>query len=315
LKTEYVIQIIHVDFFEGVQAKQLWLLGLPVLSVCGLFELEGWPIMQDDVTDIRGYYDADAKQEADRLIRHPIKFEITMRYLMKYLPKSGTILDVGCGPGSYAVPLAQSGYDVAGVDFSAELVQMCNSLSSDKCVADRIRTHIADARDLKFLPDETFDAGMLMGPLYHLFHREERQQAIQQVASKLKPGAPFFSAHISRIGILPHIALRAPEWIADHASVQSVMEVGHDGPTHPRAGGFRGYFATIEELPPLHEEMGIETLVIAASDPASVAVDSMFRQLSIEQQDLWLELLFAVSAEPSFRGAWPHLLYIGNKRI
>ena len=271
-------------------------------------------MVDDDITDIRNYYEANPEQEADRIIRHPIEFEITMRYFKQHFPKNGVILDVGCGSGTYSIPLAKAGYEITAVDLSPALIHMCNTYAEKEGISDRVRTHVADARDLSFVPDAAFDAGMVMGPLYHLIYRDDRQSVIRQVISKLKSGAPFFSAHISRIGMLPHIALRVPEWIENQESVRSTLTRGHFCPTHPRDGRFRGYFTTIDELKPLHEELGIETIAIAASDPASIAIDRTFRTLPKNQQMLWLDVLFECSAEPSFRGAWPHLLYIGRKR-
>jgi len=43
---------------------------------------------------------------------------------MKYLPKSGDILDCGCGSGNYAIVLAGMGYRVALVDISQRLLDM-----------------------------------------------------------------------------------------------------------------------------------------------------------------------------------------------
>jgi SAM-dependent methyltransferase len=268
----------------------------------------------DDISDIRDHYQTDPELEADRLNRHPVEFEITMRYFKRYLPNTGAILDIGCGAGTYAIPLAKAGYDVSAVDLTPALVQMCNEFAEREAVSSSIETHVADARDLSFLPDCAFDAVAVMGPLYHLIDRDDRQTAIREALSKIKPGAPFFSAHVSRIGMLPHVATRVPEWIEDHDSVASILSFGHDGGTHPRDGGFRGYFTTIDELPPLHEELGLETIAIAASDPACLSLDTRLRDLSENQKRLWLDVLFKYSTEPSFRGAWPHLLYIGRKR-
>ena len=266
----------------------------------------------DDISDIHRHYELSPSLEADRLSRHPIEFEVTMRHLRQHLPESGSILDVGCATGAYSISLAKSGYDVTAVDISPALVQLCGRNAAREGVSDHIQTFVADARDLSQIPGTEFDAVMLMGPLYHLIVREDRQKAIAEAVGRMKPSAPFFSAHINRIGMLAHIAKTVPEWIEQTNSVESVLSRGHDDGTHPRDGRFRGYFATVEELAPLHEEMGLQTVAIAAADPASVAIDESFRALPANQQELWLDLFFRVSAETSFRGGWPHLLYIGR---
>lgn len=286
---------------------------MPQVSSRDLIAVVMRPDFKDDVSDIRDHYQANPEIEADRLNRHPVEFEITMRYFKQHLPRTGAILDIGCGAGSYAVALAKAGYTVTAVDLTPALVHMCSEFAEREGVSSSVRTHVADARDLSFLPDSAFDAVAVMGPLYHLIDRDDRRTAVREAMSKIKPGAPFFSAHVSRIGMLPHVAMRAPEWIEDRNSVASVLSVGHDGVSHPRDGGFRGYFTTIDELQTLHEKLGLETIAVAASDPACLSLDTRLRDLSQAQRELWLDVFYEYSTEPSFRGAWPHLLYVGRK--
>jgi len=46
-------------------------------------------------------------------------------YLLKYMPRSGPILEAGCGPGRYVLYLSALGLDVIGLDFSARALAMC----------------------------------------------------------------------------------------------------------------------------------------------------------------------------------------------
>jgi SAM-dependent methyltransferase len=66
------------------------------------------------------------------------------------------VLDVGCGDGTTAVPAAQLGADVLGVDIASNLVAAGNaraqSLSLDNCTFQE-----GDASDLQELDDERFD--------------------------------------------------------------------------------------------------------------------------------------------------------------
>jgi S-adenosylmethionine-dependent methyltransferase len=266
----------------------------------------------DDVSDIRKHYVGYADQEVGRLDRHPIEFNITMRHLRQHLPPSGRILEVGCATGRYSVALAKLGYEVTAVDLTPELVDLCSAYSAEEGVSDRVTTCVADGRDLSSVPGERFDAGLLMGPLYHLIERADRQRAIAEVVARLRRGARFFSSHISRYGALADIVKKIPEWIEEEAKVESYLSLGHEGSLHPRDGTFRGYFTTVDELPMLHEEMGITTLAIAATDPAGTAAEEAIRELPEGQRERWLDVFHRISTEPSFRGAWCHLLYIGR---
>ena len=271
------------------------------------------PTHLDDVSDIQRHYDSDPSLEADRLDRHPIEFEITMRYLRQYLPPGGAVLEIGCTAGRYTVELARLGFRVAAVDLSPGLVELCRHAVDDAGVADLVELYVSDARDLSDIPGNSFDAILLMGPLYHLIHRADRLQAVEEAVRRLRRGGVLVSAHISRFGMLAHIARTIPLWIENSESVDSVLGLGHDGDSNPRNGGFRGYFATAEEIPPLHEECGIKTMVLATSDPGSAALDTTFREMPENQQLLWIELFYRISAEPSYVASSSHLLYIGMR--
>jgi ubiquinone/menaquinone biosynthesis C-methylase UbiE len=60
-------------------------------------------------------------KEWKRLIKdpfHKLELDTTIRFLKKYLPKKGLILDAGGGPGRYTIELAKKGYEVVLLDFA-----------------------------------------------------------------------------------------------------------------------------------------------------------------------------------------------------
>jgi hypothetical protein len=104
-----------------------------------------------------------------------------------------------------------------------------------------------------------------------------------------------------------------PDWIENRAEVRWLLERGKRPDDLPR-GGFRGYFAQISEIAPLHEAIGFETLTVAGIEPAISTDDESYNKLEGKQRQLWLDLFYEMSAEKSIRGASRHLLYIGRKK-
>lgn len=73
-----------------------------------------------------------------------------------------TVLDVGCGPGHYAITLAQRGAGrVLGVDFAEGMLELAAEHARAAGVADRCEFRQADF--LKFESPEPFDYVILMG--------------------------------------------------------------------------------------------------------------------------------------------------------
>ncbi|MBU0491966.1 MAG: methyltransferase domain-containing protein [Chloroflexi bacterium] len=271
----------------------------------------------DDISDIKDLYEAKPEQEDDRLVRHQLEYELTWRYLDAYLPPAclpagGHILEVGAASGRYTLELAQRGYTVTAFDLSAALTALSQARLAEAGLSDRVTYLVGDARDLGALHGQAFDAALVMGPLYHLIHESDRRLVLRQIFGVLRPGGMVFTASISRFGILGDLMKKVPDWIEDQAEVRSIVECGYD-PDHWPRGGFRGYFATVDEIAPLHEADGFETVRVAGVEPGISSDDESYNVLEGDRRRAWLDLLYEVSTQPSMVGASRHLLYIGRK--
>jgi len=65
-------------------------------------------------------------------------------------------LDLGCGDGTTAIPLARSGADVTGIDIARNLVEAGNRRAAGAGL-DRLRFQEGDASDLEGVTDRSFD--------------------------------------------------------------------------------------------------------------------------------------------------------------
>jgi SAM-dependent methyltransferase len=267
----------------------------------------------DDVSDIAALYGSDPEKEDLRLERHQLEYDLTWRYLDRFLPPQGEILEVGAATGRYTLALARRGYRVTAVDLSARLLESCRQSLAAAGLEQHVRLRVADARDLGDLPGRAFDAVLLMGPLYHLVVEADREMAIRQAHDRLRDGGVIFSTFISRYGMMGDLAKKVPEWIEELADVRSVLDHGRDPADYPR-GRFRGYFARVSELAPLHEALGFETMVVAGVEPCISADDDSYNRLEGRRRQLWLDLFEELSTEESSIGASRHLLYVGRKR-
>ena len=155
--------------------------------------------MLEKKDEIRSHYNADPRKEWDRLkTRHPYEKYITIRMMDRYIETGGRILDVGGGPGHYAVHYAKQGHPVTLLDLSDENVRFAKKKARQYGV--RIAAVQGDATDLSRFADCSFDTVFLMGPLYHLMNEESRKQAVEEAKRVLKPGGYLFSSFILMFG-------------------------------------------------------------------------------------------------------------------
>ncbi|MDI6847057.1 MAG: methyltransferase domain-containing protein [Candidatus Bathyarchaeia archaeon] len=76
---------------------------------------------------VKEWFTKTARYEWRRLRQdsyHQIEFTVTMRFLEKYLPKHGLVLDAGGGPGRYTIELAKRDYDVVLLDLVPEMLKL-----------------------------------------------------------------------------------------------------------------------------------------------------------------------------------------------
>lgn len=76
---------------------------------------------EEGTSAVERYYDSGVEREWERLERHRMEYAITLRVLTEYLPPAPcAVLDVGGGPGRYALALAERGYAVTLLDLARE---------------------------------------------------------------------------------------------------------------------------------------------------------------------------------------------------
>jgi SAM-dependent methyltransferase len=274
-------------------------------------------VKMDDITDIREMYNLAWDSEDNRLQRHQLEHDITWRYLEKYLPPSGAnLLEIGCATGQYTIELARRGYKVLAFDLSPDMVAGAKARTAEAGFSSLVSFRAGDIRTITDLPVSSFDAILLMGPMYHLVQRDDRLLALNQVYQSLKPGGVLFSTWISRFGIFGDLLKKMPDIIFRKEIITSDLERGSDPDWYrSKNGSFRGYFAKVDEIPPIHAEAGFRTIELAGVEPAISADDASYNCLSGESRKLWLDLLFKLSSEPSMVASSRHILYVGKKPV
>jgi SAM-dependent methyltransferase len=97
------------------------------------------------------------------------------------------LLDLTCGPGLYAVPLAQRGVGVTGVDFSPASIAHARQLAEAEGVAGQCVFVEADVRD--FEPEAAaYDAALFLYGQLAVFPREQAAALLAKAARALRPG-------------------------------------------------------------------------------------------------------------------------------
>ena len=120
------------------------------------------------------------------------EFRTTVHYVEKYLQSGMRILEIGAGTGRYSHYFARNGYSVDAVELiphNIEIFRRNTTAGENVTVTER------NAVDLAGFADDTYDITLLLGPMYHLYTREEQRQALAEAIRVTKPGGVIFAAY------------------------------------------------------------------------------------------------------------------------
>ena len=144
---------------------------------------------------LNGFY-KDGYVEDDRLTSdkmHYIEFITTTNYIDKYLKQGDRLLEVGAGTGAYSLYYANKGYQVDALELVQANVDVMKSKIKEGMNINAIQ---GNALDLSMYDDNTFDITLVLGPLYHLFKKDEEEQAIKETIRVTKPNGKILIAFI-----------------------------------------------------------------------------------------------------------------------
>ena len=140
------------------------------------------------------YYN-NCDEDGRLLSRHgQVEYLTTMKYIRESLAglSDPKILEVGAGTGRYSVTLAKQGLKVTAVELIPHNLEI---LKSKLDGTEPITALQGNALDLSRFADETFDLTLLLGPMYHLYSKEEKLQALSEAVRVTKSGGRILVAY------------------------------------------------------------------------------------------------------------------------
>lgn len=134
-------------------------------------------------------YDEDGRLTS----RHGnVEFITTMKYIHEYVPAGAKILEVGAGTGQYSIALSREGYQVEAMELIERNIDTFKSKLND---GDTVNIVQGNAMDLSRYENDSFDAVLILGPLYHLYCAEDKITVLNEAKRIVKKSGFIFAAY------------------------------------------------------------------------------------------------------------------------
>ena len=249
----------------------------------------------------------------------PVEFELTTRTLNKWIKNDSIVLDVSVGAGHYASQLAQRGCKLHLVDICESFLKISLERMAQNNLSDNVMSSTrSSATNINFIPDNSIDCVLMLGPFYHLIEKNQREKAVDEAYRVLKPGGLLFAAAINRLAIF-HELFKTDRYFDNteiniHEISKELDEFYNTGITNENI--FKplgdGYCATINEFTELFfasfkqvDFLGLESF--------SAYKQKMLFEKNPKDIEIWLSLLEKTARSIEGIGASEHLMYVGRK--
>lgn len=257
---------------------------------------------------LNDYY-SNYNEEGRLLSRHgQVEYLTTMKYIRESLEglEDPAVLEVGAGTGRYSVTLAKAGVRVTAV----ELVEHNLALLRQKLDGtEPIRALQGNALDLSALPDGAFDLTLLLGPMYHLYTKEDKLRALSEAVRVTKPGGRILVAYcMNEPSVVMYVFWKNH---LREVTEQNMMTEDFHAVSEPK-----DLFEMVrtEDIAALDAAFPVERLKLVATDGATNYNRECIDAMDDETFARWMDFHFATCERQDLIGASHHTLDILRKR-
>lgn len=256
--------------------------------------------IEDEIEQIQRIYELfneDIRLSHSKAAR--VEFLTNTRIIEQYLLPGARILDIGAGAGEYSLYFARKGYSVSALELSGANIRAFRAKLHPE---DGVDLAQGNAVDLGRYADDSFDAVLVFGPLYHLHSEEDRQKCIAEAMRVCKPDGTLFFAFITNDMVFLTELTYDPDYFASGDYNKETFELDD----------FPFVFHTVDECRTMLRTGGVKIIREVASDGASELLADRINAMDDENYAQYLRYHAYICEKPELLGMTNHLLLVGK---
>ena len=248
-------------------------------------------------------YDEDGRLTS----RHGmVEYLTTMRYIDKYLRPGMRIIEIGAGTGRYSRALAEKGYQVDAVELIEHNIEVFKRHIAGN---EPVRIFQGDAMDLAAFETNTYDITLLLGPMYHLYEKDDQLKALSEAIRVTKKGGVIFAAYCNNDATIVQFCFQR-EMIKTERYKQLIDPVTFKASSTPEEL-FQLYRK--EDIDELMSNFKVKRLHYLGTDMATKFIQDTIDRMDDEMFETYLRYHFSICEREDMVGATHHMLDVFRK--
>lgn len=258
---------------------------------------------------LENYY-ANYDEEGRLLSKHgQVEYRTTMKYIHEMIgSEKKRILEVGAGTGRYSIALAKEEHEVEALEYTEHNLEIMNGKISGEELTN-IRTHHGTALDLSRFSDESFDMTLVLGPMYHLYTKEDKHKAMAEAIRVTKRGGYIFVAYcMNEATMLQYVFGKGNLWdcVNNHMLTEDFHCLSEEKDLFE--------LSRVEDINTLNEQFSDITRVkLVATDGATNYMRECIDSMDDATFEMWMKYHFTICERQDLIGATHHSLDILQK--
>jgi len=237
-----------------------------------------------------------------------VEFLTTMKYIHECIgsTEKKKILEVGAGTGRYSIALAKEGHEVDALEYTTHNFEIMNSKIEG---ISNIKTHKGNALDLSEFKDESFDITLVLGPMYHMYTKEDKQKVLEEAIRVTKKQGHILVAYCMNEATMIQFTFKAGKiWdcINNHMLTDDFRCISEEKDLFE--------MVRLEEIDELNAHFeDVKRIKIIAADGATNYMRECVDAMDDATFQVWMKYHFSICERMDLIGATNHSLDILKK--
>lgn len=261
--------------------------------------------MSKRIEMINSFYDGYREDVRLEKSRHgQLEYFTTMHYINKMTAANTSVLEIGAGTGRYSIALAKKGYNVTAVELADKNLEILKKNAKE---INNLHCYQGDALDLSRFEDNCFELTLVLGPMYHLYTKEDMLKALNEALRVTKPEGIIMTAYLSIHAIMHDNYLQGNfvEGLKENFTEDFKVK-------HFTEQLFTGFY--IDEFEALFDTLHVKHITTIATD-SILELAEMTKNFAMSDEDFELFTKYHLHncERREYLGSSSHLLHICQK--